>query len=313
MDRMSPRGDARGGQLGEFLRTRRARVTPDQVGLVSYGARRVPGLRREELAQLAGISATYYTRLEQGQGAHASESVVEAVADALRLDDDERAHLHDLARPAPGSRRRTTRARAALRPGISRLVDSMQGVPALVLDSRTDVLAWNRLGHALLARHLELDAVAHPASRPNLTRMLFLDPRLRDLYPRWDEEAGRAVASLRLVAGRRREDRELAELVGELSLRSEDFARLWSRHPVHNCVSGVKHLHHPAVGALELGFEVLTLPDDSGQRLLTFTAEPDSPSAVSLSLLSSLAAEEVPLPLRAGREGAAATDHQAPG
>jgi transcriptional regulator with XRE-family HTH domain len=273
------------GALGEFLRSRRARLTPEDAGIVSYGARRVPGLRREELAQLAGVSATYYTRLEQGQSANASESVIEALARALELDDDERMHLHDLARPARAARSRRARPDAA-RPSTVRLIEAMGDVPAVAMGRRTEVLAWNPLGHALLAGHVPFDAPSRPRERPNLTRMLFLDAHTRELYPRWAEEAARAVASLRLVAGRHRDDRELADLVGELSLASRAFSSLWSKHPVKSCLAGVKRLRHPEVGELELEFAVLLLPDDSGQRILTYTAAPGSPSDAALRLLA---------------------------
>ncbi|GAA5200345.1 helix-turn-helix transcriptional regulator [Rugosimonospora acidiphila] len=273
------------GALGEFLRDRRSRRSPAEAGIVSYGARRVPGLRREELAQLAGVSATYYARLEQGQSANASVSIIDAIARALNLDDDERAHLHDLARPARTGRRRPARPDAA-RPGTVRLIDAMADVPAVVMGRRTEVLAWNRLGHALLAGHVDAGAPARPADRPNLTRMLFLDPHTRELYADWDQEAARAVASLRLVAGRNRDDRALADLVGQLSLASDAFAALWARHPVHNCLSGSKRFHHPEVGDLQLEFEMLQVPDDAGHRILTYTAAPGTSSHAALRLLA---------------------------
>jgi transcriptional regulator with XRE-family HTH domain len=237
----------------------------------------VPGLRREELAQLAGVSATYYTRLEQGLSANASESVVDAVASALGLDDDERAHLHDLAKPEPAKRRRPPR-RETVRPATRQLVDAL-GVPAVVLGRRNDVLAWNALGHLLLASHHEVDA------HPNLTRMLFLDPHHRDLHACWDQEAARAVAALRLVAGRHKDDRALAELIGELSMNSREFAALWSKHPVANCVSGTKLFRHPVVGELELDFEAVHLADDPDHRILLYSARPGSPSEAALHLL----------------------------
>jgi transcriptional regulator with XRE-family HTH domain len=277
--------DASAGGLGEFLRSRRARLSPEDAGIVSYGARRVPGLRREELAQLAGISATYYTRLEQGQSTNASEAVIDAIARALGLDDDERTHLHDLARPARNKRRRPARPDAA-RPSTVRLINAMADVPAVIMGRRSEVLAWNRLGHALLAGHYDFTAPSRPADRPNLTRMLFLDHHTRELYARWDEEAARAVASLRLVAGRYREDRALADLVGELALTSDAFAALWSKHPVHNCLSGCKRFDHPEVGAFELEFGILYLPDDTGHRILTYTAIPGTPSELALRLLA---------------------------
>ncbi|WP_018683699.1 helix-turn-helix domain-containing protein [Actinokineospora enzanensis] len=271
-------------ELGAFLRTRRARLRPADVGLTSYGARRVPGLRREELAQLAGVSATYYTRLEQGQSQNASDDVLDAIARALRLDADETAHLRDLARPTRKRRRQAPRPEAA-RPGLAHLVESMAGVAALVLDRRNDVLAWNRLGHRLLAGHHDVRAPSRAAARPNLIRMLFLDPHTRDLYARWNEEARRAVASLRLIAGRHPEDRHLAELVGELCVKSPEFSALWTRHPVLNCVHGVKHLAHPVVGAMELHYEVVHTHDETGHRLMLFSAEPCTPSEAALRLL----------------------------
>lgn len=273
------------GDLGEFLRSRRGRITPEDVGIISFGARRVPGLRREELAQLAGVSPTYYTRLEQGQSTNASESVIDAIAQALKLDEDERAHLHDLARPAPAKRRRARRPET-VPSGAAQLINAMAEVPAVVMGPRSDVLAWNRLAHALLAGHYDFEAPSRPAERPNLTKMLFLDPHTRELYSRWDEEAARAVASLRLLAGRYSDDPELARLIGELALNSNEFALLWSKHPVGNCVSGTKHLHHPVVGDLELEFQMLELPDRSGQRVLTYTATPRSASAAALALLT---------------------------
>ncbi|MFC4012534.1 helix-turn-helix transcriptional regulator [Nonomuraea purpurea] len=274
------------GALGEFLRSRRARLSPEDAGIVSYGARRVPGLRREELAQLAGVSTTYYARLEQGQSANASETVIDAIARALGLDDDERTHLHDLAKPAKSKRRRATRPDTA-RPSTVRLINAMADVPAVIMGRRTEVLAWNRLGHALLAGHYDFTAPSHPDDRPNLTRMLFLDRHTRELYTRWDEEAARAVASLRLIAGRHRDDRALADLVGELTIKSDEFAALWSKHPVHNCLSGRKYFHHPEVSHVELDFEILHVPDGAGHRLLTYTAHPGTPSDTALRLLAS--------------------------
>lgn len=274
------------GELGEFLRSRRAELTPEDVGITSYGARRVPGLRREELAQLAGVSATYYTRLEQGQSTNASEAVIDSIARALNLNDDERLHLHDLARPAPGRRRRAAKPDRA-RPGTVRLVNAMSAVPAVVMGRRNEVLAWNPLGHLLLAGHLDFDAPQRPADRPNLTRMLFLDPHTRELYRNWSAEATMAVASMRFIAAQFRDDRELAELIGELIVNSTDFATLWAKHPVQKCTSGVKQFRHPEVGDFDLGFEVLHLPDANGQRLMTHTAEPASPAESALALLRS--------------------------
>jgi transcriptional regulator with XRE-family HTH domain len=269
-------------ELGDFLRTRRARLRPDEVGLASYGARRVPGLRREELALLAGVSVTYYTRLEQGQSQNASDDVLDAIARALQLNDDETAHMRDLAHPRKRRRRKPTKPESA-RPGIRRMIAAMDGVAAIAMDRRSDVLTWNRLGHNLLAGHCDAGSV--DSDRPNLTKMLFLDPHTRELYTRWEEEAKRSVASLRLVAGRHVDDHHLASLIGELSMKSPEFATLWSRHPVLNCTSGMKYFHHPVVGQMELSFEAVHLPDDSGQRILLYSAEPGSPSEAAFRLL----------------------------
>ena len=280
-----PQGDpSTAGALGEFLRSRRARVKPEDAGVPYYGRRRVPGLRREELAQLAGISATYLTRLEQGVSTNASRSVIDALARALDLDEAERAHLDDLATPSTGQRRRRPRPEAA-RPGTVRLLEAMDRVPGVLLGRRNEVLAWNPLGHRLLAGHCDPSAPSRPADRPNLTRMLFLDPHTRDLYVDWAQEAARSVATLLLIAGRHPDDRDLAELIGELTVNSDAFAALWAKHPVANCTSGTKRFHHPELGELELGFEALELADTGGQRLLTYTAEPDSASAAALTLL----------------------------
>ncbi|MEU3497351.1 helix-turn-helix transcriptional regulator [Kitasatospora cineracea] len=272
--------------LGEFLRTRRAQLRPEDAGLTPYpGRRRVPGLRREELALLAGVSATYYTRLEQGHSANASDGVLDALARALRLTGDERAHLYDLARPArPG---RTPQHRPAkARPATRQLIDAMPQVPAAVLDRGNDVLAWNALGHALLAGHLDPTAPDRPADRPNLTRLLFLDPHTRELHARWEEDARTAVAALRLAVGRYPEDRRLAQLVGQLTIQSPEFAAMWARHPVRDCAVGSKSFRHPLVGPLELQFESLPLSDGTTHRLLLYSAAPDSPSAAALALLT---------------------------
>lgn len=271
-------------QLGEFLRSRRSRIKPEDVGVTSYGQRRVSGLRREELAQLAGVSVTYYTRLEQGQSTRASESVIEGLARALGLSQDERAHLHNLARPASERPRRPARSAMASK-GVKALLAAVGDVPALVIGVRHEVLAWNRLGHLLLAGHLDFASPDRPVDRPNVTRMLFLDPHQRDLYVRWEQEAKCSVAALRLVVGAHKDDRELADLIGELCVKSQEFATWWSKHPVANHVSGTKQFHHPEVGELELKFETLLVPDGSGQRVLMYHAEPGSPSESAIRLL----------------------------
>ncbi len=271
-------------ELGEFLRVRRAALQPEDVGVLNYGIRRVPGLRREELAMLAGVSTTYYTRLEQGLSTNASDAVIDSIARALNLSKDERAHLFNLARPGKAKRRLPAKP-DKVRPGTLRLIQSMSGTPAVVLGRRSEVLAWNSLGHRLVAGHVDFAAPESSSSRPNMTRLLFLDDHTRELYTRWPEEASRAVASLRLVAGKSADDQELASLVGELTLKSQEFATLWAKHPVENCMSGVKYLHHPEVGYLELNFEVLTPPDESGHRVLLYAADPGSPAATALQLL----------------------------
>lgn len=275
-------------ELGDFLKSRRAALRPEEVGITPHPTRRrVTGLRREELAMLANVSITHYTRLEQGRATSASDGLLEAIARTLRLTEDETVHLKDLARPAAASPRtaapRVTHASASAR----QLLTAMTDVPALVMDRRNDVLAWNQLGHALLAGHLAPESPDTPATRPNLTKMLFLDVQYRDLYANWDDQAQLAVASLRQVAGRHPDDRSLAELVGQLTMNCDEFASRWSRHPVRTCTSGVKHLRHPLVGAMELSFENLILPGTSGQRLIAYTAEPGSPSEAALRLLGS--------------------------
>ncbi|MET7286731.1 helix-turn-helix transcriptional regulator [Streptomyces sp. NPDC005573] len=273
-------------ELSDFLRSRRAALTPEDIGLPQFAQRRrVPGLRREEVALAAGLSVTHYTRLEQGRMQGVSDSVLGAVARTLRLNPDEYSHLQDLARPeAPGPRRAPAAHQADQ--SLCQLIDTFTDTPALVLDLRNDILAWNPMGHLLLGMHLDSDAPRTAAGRPNLTRMLFLDERVRDLYPHWDDEAQLAVASLRLVAGRHPHDKRLAELVGELIMNSEDFAARWARHPVRTCVAGTKELHHPLVGAMELSFQSLVVPGPSEQRLIAYSARPGSGSEAGLRLLA---------------------------
>ncbi|OLR92793.1 helix-turn-helix domain-containing protein [Actinokineospora bangkokensis] len=252
-------------ELGDFLRSRRSRLDPADLSLPSHGTRRVPGLRREELALAAGVSPAYYTRLEQGHSANASPGVLDALARALRLDPDERTHLHDLARPR-------TPVTAPLRPDLAALVDATAH-PVLALNRRTDVVAWNPSAHALYAPHLPFD------STPNLLRLLFLDPRVRALHQEWPTEARRAVASLRMVAGRWPDTPDLAHLIGDLVIHSPEFADLWSDRPVHQCTHGVKLLRHP-VGDLTLTFSILETSDDTGHRLMFLTPDKASEAAV---------------------------------
>jgi transcriptional regulator with XRE-family HTH domain len=273
-------------EIREFLTSRRARITPDQAGLPVYGdTRRVPGLRREEVALLAGISVDYYTRLERGNMSGASESVLEALARALRLDDAERSHLFDLARAAQTStprRRRTTKQQ--VRPGVQRILDTMTGAPAFVRNGRLDILAANRLGYALYSLY------ASPGRPANTARFAFLDPRALDFYLDWDRVTDEVVAILRSEAGRDPYERGLTDLVGELSTQSESFRTKWAAHNVRFHDTGVKRLHHPLVGDLELTYEAMELSADAGLTMFAYTAEPGSKSAEALNLLASWAA-----------------------
>ena len=267
--------------LREFLTSRRGRVTPDQAGLPTYGEhRRVAGLRREEVALLAGISIQYYTRLERGNARGVSDSVVEAICRALRLDEAERAHLFDLTRAAnaagPPRRRRPP---PRVRPGVQLLVDSMGGA-ALLGDARMDLLAANQLGRALYSPMFDHDGKA------NLARFLFLNPAAPGFMDDWDEAASDAVAILRAEAGRDPYDRALSDLIGELSTRSHDFRVRWAAHDVRIHRSGIKRFHHPLVGPIELNYEVLELAAD-GCSMVVYNPEPGSPSAHALNLLAS--------------------------
>ena len=266
------------------MKSRRARISPDEAGLPAYGAkRRVPGLRREEVALLAGISVEYYTRLERGNARGVSASVLEGIARALQLDEAERAHLFDLVRAANVSRtpaRRPTQQR--VRPSIQRLLDSMT-IPAFVQNGRLDVLYANELGRALFP-HM---ASATGEDSTNAARFIFLDPRATDFYKDWETVANDVVWLLRTEAGRDPFDRALTDLVGELSTRSEDFRVRWATHNVKFHRTGIKRFHHPTVGALELAFEGLELPGDPGQTMFAYTAEPNSASEEALKLLAS--------------------------
>jgi transcriptional regulator with XRE-family HTH domain len=274
-------------EIRQFLASRRARITPEQAGLPAYGGnRRVAGLRREEVALLAGVSVDYYTRLERGNLGGVSEGVLDALARALQLDEAERGHLIDLARAAnttiPARSRRSTRER--VRPGVQRILDAMDA-PADVRNGRRDILAANRLGYALYSE-LYLDPV-----RPvNVARFLFLSPRAQDFFPDWEGAANDIVANLRTEAGRNPYDQGLQDLVGELSTRSQEFRTRWAAHNVRQHQTGRKRLHHPVVGDLELTYEVLALPADPGLSLVVYTAEPGSTSQDGLRLLASWAA-----------------------
>jgi transcriptional regulator with XRE-family HTH domain len=273
-------------EIRQFLTSRRARITPQQAGLPVYGAnRRVPGLRREEVALLAGVSVDYYTRLERGNLGGVSEAVLEALAQALQLDEAERGHLFDLARAANTTARPRRRpAQQRVRPGVQRILDALDA-PADVRNGRRDILAANRLGYALYSE-LFIDPV-RPA---NIARFVFLSPRAREFFPDWESTANDLVASLRTEAGRNPHDRGLQDLVGELSTRSQEFRTRWAAHNVRQHQTGRKRLHHPVVGDLELTYEVLALPADPGLSLVVYGAEPGSVSQDGLKLLASWAA-----------------------
>jgi transcriptional regulator with XRE-family HTH domain len=277
--------------LREFLATRRARITPQQAGLPTYGGhRRVPGLRREEVALLAGVSVEYYTRLERGNANGVSDSVLEALVRVLRLDDAERAHLYDLTRGATtAARARRRPARPGVRPGVQQLLGAMTGVPAFVQNGRLDMPAANPLARALYADLFD-DAGPGSAGRmPNHARYAFRDPRAPDFYPDWHRVAADIVSQLRAEVGRSPDDRELTELIGELTAHSQQFSTVWATHDVRWHTTGTKRFHHRVVGDLSLTYEGLALPADPGQTLITFTAEPGSPSQQALTFLASWA------------------------
>ena len=277
-------------EIRDFLRSRRGRISPEQVNLAGgAGHRRVPGLRREEVAMLAGVSVDYYARLERGNLNGVSDEVLGSIARTLQLDDAETAHLFDLARALRTtlSPRRRPAQQQHVRPGVQRMLDGWVGVPAWIRDERMDVLATNQLGRALYS---ELFASAEPGKPANNARFVFLDPRSRDFYPDWEQGANDLVAILRGTAGRNPHDRRLMELIGELSTRSEAFRTRWANHNVRFHRTGVKRLHHPLVGDLELAYEAMELPADPGLTMFAYTAEPASPSEERLKLLASWAA-----------------------
>ena len=266
----------------EFLRSRRSRLSPEDAGLPAWGGnRRVKGLRREEVAMLAGVSVEYYVRLERGNLGGASQSVLDAVANALHLDEAERAHLHDLARTSStkvGSGRQT---RPTVRPPVQWLLDSMTDTAAYVRNARIDILAANTLGRALYAPVFEMPG------RPNVARFVFLDPRSQDFFVEWPKVAAESAALLRTLAGENPYDQGLTALVGELSTRSETFRTLWAAHDVRQHRTGVKRFQHPLVGEMTLAYESMEITADQGLRLNAYVAEPGSPSAEAFNLLAS--------------------------
>ncbi|MFC8409865.1 helix-turn-helix domain-containing protein [Arthrobacter sp. NPDC057259] len=280
-------------EVREYLMSRRAKLTPELAGIPSGPNRRVKGLRRSEVAMLAGVSVEYYSKLERGTIAGASASVLDAISEALQLNDTERAHLFDLARAADGiptsgrSRRRGITRNPALRPSLQWALRSITDGPAFVRNAHQDMVATNDLGRAFYS-----PVIGDGGRTPNLARFQFLDPASRDFYPDWDLFADMCVAIMRAEAGRDPHNKLLQDLVGELSTRSDVFRRLWGAHDVRTHGSGTKRFTHPVVGELTLSYEELAVTADPGHVLLVYSAEPGSPSAERLSLLASWAASQ---------------------
>ncbi|HEY6509755.1 MAG TPA: helix-turn-helix transcriptional regulator [Vicinamibacterales bacterium] len=278
-------------EIREFLTSRRARITPDQAGLPAYGGnRRVPGLRREEVAMLAGVSADYYTRLERGSLIGASDSVLDALARALQLDDAEREHLVDLARidNASTARIRVPASRRRLKPVIQQVLDAITDAAADVRNERGDIVAANKLGRALYS-----EIHAETVQPPNVARYTFLNPSARDFFADWNRAATDVVAVLRATVGRNPYDKSLSDLVGELSTRSEEFATRWAAHDVRRHTTGSKRMRHHVVGDIELNYQSFEIPGEPGLRLSVFTAEPDTPNQEALRFLASWADAEI--------------------
>jgi transcriptional regulator with XRE-family HTH domain len=282
---MNHRDEAR-----DFLSSRRARITPEQAGVETFGTRRrVTGLRREEVARLAGVSIDYYTRLERGNLQGVSDSVLDAIGRALQLDPAEQEHLRDLSQHQNETPRRAGRVVpvAAVRPELQYLLDVVTDAPAMIINNRQDIVAANALGFAMHS-----DLVAAPARPMNFSRFIFLDPQARNFYQDWQRAAHTNVAILRREAGRTPNDKDLAALIGELSMRSDDFRGLWAAHDVRRHYAGVKSFRHSVVGPLELHFQTLELAEDPGLSLTIYPATPDSPTADALRVLASWAATE---------------------
>jgi transcriptional regulator with XRE-family HTH domain len=278
-------------EVRAFLTSRRAKVTPGQAGIPAYGSRRVAGLRRGEVAALAGVSVEYYTRLERGNLSGASDSVLEAVARALQLDETETAHLHHLARaagPTPVRARARREKAPEIRPAIRRVLNSMTGVPAFLRNHRFDILAVNPLGRALYSPLF----AAGRALPVNSMRFNFLDPHAQAFYPQWDQVSRSSVAALRIAAAQNPDDQQLMNLIGELSMRSEPFRTMWAAQDVYVHRHGTKRLRHPAIGELDLAYEALELPGDDGLTVVTYSAEPGTPSGDGLELLATWAATQ---------------------
>ncbi|MDK0522335.1 helix-turn-helix transcriptional regulator [Streptomyces sp. ML-6] len=274
------------GDLAVFLRAKRAALPPEATPLNGFGVRRrVPGLRREEVAQLAGVSVTYYTRLEQGHSRHASDEVLLALARALQLSVTETEHLLDLARakriPAAADHGPET-----VSPNARTLLSLVATRPAIILGRRNDVLAWNDLGHALIAPHLPADAPDHPSTQPSLPRLLFLDPQARALYRDWGKEAADYVAYLRLISGKYPDDEVLTRMIGELCVRDDAFAALWASGRVGECVAGTKHMIHPGAGHVTVDFQLWAQSDRPDQRLEIYELRNDPDDSRVRALLT---------------------------
>jgi transcriptional regulator with XRE-family HTH domain len=278
-------------EVREFLTTRRAKISPGQAGLPAAGQRRVPGLRRSEVAALAGMSVEYYAKLERGALAGVSAGVLDAIARALRLDDAERAHLLRLAHEADGSnallRPRRRPKQWSVRPSLQWSLDTITTAPAIVVNNRQDLLAANHLGRAMYS-----DVYTDPVRPPNFARFTFLDSAARRFYPDWDLAADMCVANLRTAAGKDPHDKGLQDLVGELSTRSDDFRRRWGAHNVRTHGTGVKHFHHHVVGGLTLAYESMDLRAEPDLTMTLYAAEPGSSTEDALRLLASWAASQ---------------------
>jgi transcriptional regulator with XRE-family HTH domain len=280
-------------EVRDFLTSRRAKISPERAGIPAAGQRRVPGLRRSEVAALAGMSVEYYAKLERGALAGVSAGVLDAIARALQLDDAERAHLLRLAHEADGSNailRRSRRPRQwSVRPSLQWSLDAIATAPAIVANNRMDLLAANHLGRAMYC-----DVYTDPTSPPNFARFAFLDSAARRFYPDWDLAADMTVANLRTSAGKDPHDKGLHDLVGELSTRSDGFRRRWGAHNVRTHGTGVKHFHHHIVGDLTLAYESMDLRAEPDLTMTVYAAEPGSPTEDALRLLASWAASQIP-------------------
>jgi transcriptional regulator with XRE-family HTH domain len=274
------------GSLGEFLYASRARLTPADAGVVFAGRRRVPGLRREEIAMLAGVSPSYYTRLEQGQAFNASAQVIDALSRAMRLSDAEREHLYRLARAGHARTTPVEPAEEAVDAGLAELLDTVGDAPAMVFGRRRDILAWNPAGHGLFAGHLNPRDVGKAESRPNATELVFLDPHTRELYVDWREKALASVGHLRILASEYPSDARLLALIGLLTVESAEFAAMWAANTIRPSRSAVYRMQHPVVGRLTITQQLLTTAQAPGQTLVICSAPKHSPSAEALSLLA---------------------------